>query len=210
MGAEKIETAAAARFPRHLFPQADRGVGIVTGARRQLDADDVRFRLRGTAAGQLDCQRGGQRGAGQCYPGLILGNRVSRYREIGGQRDRHFFGGVRGQRVRDFMAHDLRDFVIGGFELYNQSRVDGHLAAGHAKGIHGLRIVDDPDAPVPVAGLRAIFDRLRDQPGGDSFDARGQLRIVVDLALFIERRQHLGVGFPRGADRLVFGDDHEL
>ena len=61
------------------------------------------------------------------------------------------------------VAHHLGDLVVGRVQLYDKTRVDGHLAPGHAEGIHGLGIVNDLDPPLPVFRFRSKLYRLRDE-----------------------------------------------
>jgi hypothetical protein len=112
--------------------------------------------------------------------------------------------------MTDLMAHHLGDFVVAGIQLLDQAGVDRHASAGHAPGVDRLRIVDDMHAPLPLLGFRPVLDRLRHQLLGDADHACARRRIVVELALFVDRLEHRDIGFLRSGDRGVFRHQHQL
>ena len=108
-------------------------------------------------------------------------------RKIRDHGDRHLFSGMVGQGVGDLVTHDLRQFVIRGFDLLDEAGIDRHASTGHAEGIYGLRVVDDFNRPFPLRRLRPEAYGLGNQPAGDLIDARLQDRVTVELTFLLQR-----------------------
>src|SRR5574337_1011116 len=70
------------------------------------------------------------------------------------------------QRVRDLVAHDLRDFVVVELELDQDAVEERDLAAGHAERVDLVR-PDQVDLPAPFARARVALPGERDDAVGD-------------------------------------------
>ncbi len=194
----------------HLLPQRHRRRGIVARARRELDADLVGFALAFAAVRQLD--RRDRRHLHQ-RSGVALRAERDRHQlraDAGAVGDRHALLRVVGERVADLVPHHLRDLVVAGFELLDQPGVHRHLAAGHAEGVHRLRIVDQLHFPVPLCRVGPEAHRLRDQAIGDLAQVLRARRAGLDLLLLGEPAHHAVVGRRRLADRHRLGHHHQL
>jgi hypothetical protein len=153
----------------HLLPQADRRVRVVAGARRQLQADDVRLVLVGTAVGQS--HQVFHSGIGHLLAGLAQPQqgRAHLGRQLRAIGLGHGLAAVLAKGVGDFVAHYRRQLGIGQLQLLDQATVDDDLAARAAVGVE-LFAVDQVDLPVPLRGIGTEHRGLGDQSAGDGLD----------------------------------------
>ena len=217
----------------HLVPQRDGRVRVVTGAGRQLQADQVGFVFIAAAVGQGHAVVG--HGIGQCQavlaeteycPGALLGHLDT----VGLG---HGFAAVFTQGVGDFMAHYGSQFVIGELEVVDQAAVHQDLAARPAVGVH-LIAFDQVHVPVPLGRIRAESRSLGDQALGNGLHALGVgaglvqhpfaagftqgllIRLGIHLVDFLARQhaEHVLLAlYPNGAaaggiDRLTTRQQH--
>ena len=196
MGAEELGRLGAAQGA-HFLPQCDCRIGVVTGAHRQLHADLIGFGFRRTAVGQLQRQFGRHRAARHGGRRAVRGDPDGQnpYRRCHGAG--HALGGVIGQGVGDFVAHDLGEFRIRQFQLVKQPGVDRHAPACHAPGIDGFRVIDDRHAPLPVGGIGVQGDGLGNQSAGNGSYPVRQLGVVQQLVFLVQVADRAQVGLFR-------------
>jgi hypothetical protein len=156
----------------HLVPQGDRGIRVVTGARGQFEANQVRLVFIGAAVGQGHAVVGhgvGQRQAVLAQSEQGTGALLGHFDAIGLG---HRLATVLAQGVGDFMAQDGGDFVVGQFQAVDQARVENDLAARPAVGVE-LIALDQIDFPLPLRRIRTKHRSLGDQSIGDRLNPLG-------------------------------------
>jgi len=129
----------AARTRRHFLPQADGGIGVVSGARGEFQSNQIGFIFILAAVWQGHQQPDPD--IGKLYRAAVTQHRADLARHI----DRIGFGNrlaaVLTQRMGDFMADDGGKFIIGELKLLNQAAVDNDFAARSAVGIDGFSAI---------------------------------------------------------------------
>ncbi|MNK85445.1 hypothetical protein D3C87_1053260 [compost metagenome] len=74
--------------------------------------------------------------------------------------------------MRDFMAHDRSDFIVGEFQAVDQPGIENDLAARTAVGVE-LIALDQIDFPLPLRRVRTEVRRLGNQTVGNRLNPLG-------------------------------------
>ena len=115
-----------------------------------------------------------------------------------------------GQRVGDFVAHDLGKLVVGEAQLFEQARVRRHAATGHAPGVDGVVLVDNGDTPLPGSGGGIQGHRFGNQAAGNGGDAPRDKGIGRQFVGSIQFPDGAEISLARLDDRRLGRNQHEL
>ena len=214
MGGEQFRRLAGARGG-HLAPEARRAVRIVARERHQREAHVVGLRLvlarEGQQRAHLRAEAVDARGGG-LHRGAALLRRVADRLRASRREEllTHALVGVLGDGVRDLVAEDDRELVVGRNERHEPG-VDDDLPAGHAEGVD-LLVLDEVELPREAGDLllepvlaQVALRRVRDA-APDALDLRGLDAVPGDLG----RTHEAPVLREARREDLLVGDEREL